>query len=178
MNGWHANLLTWRCYWGFRIRLWCQKWLLIGSEHSKDLPCAPRGSLVFRLFLVSKCNHSEKSQPVCRTRKHAFLRILWCGKCIFKVNLSAFDTVSYSQSKYDKPLKYYIISTLEMEQRTFRDPQSHTFRSHLCLQVIHIFKTGIRIFTAPLHFLTYSWQTKRKGWVVRFCYITSKCWPP
>ena len=32
---------------------------------------------------------------------------------------------------------------------------SQTFWSHFCLQV-SIFKTIIRIFTAPLHFLTYS----------------------
>ena len=34
-----------------------------------------------------------------------------------------------------------------------------TFRSHFCKQVIRIFKTIIRIFTAPLRFLTYFWQT-------------------
>ena len=50
-----------------------------------------------------------------------------------------------------------------MEQRAFHDPQSHIFRSHFCLQVIRIFKTVIRIFTAPLCFLTHFWQTKLEG---------------
>ena len=40
---------------------------------------------------------------------------------------------------------------------------SYTFWSHFCLQVICIFKTILRIFTATLHFLTYVWQTKHKG---------------
>ena len=35
---------------------------------------------------------------------------------------------------------------------------SNTFRSHFCLQVIRIFKTVIRVFTAPLRFLTCFWQ--------------------
>ena len=40
---------------------------------------------------------------------------------------------------------------------------SHTSQSHFCLQVICIFKTVVHIFTAPLHFLTYFWQTKLKS---------------
>ena len=59
---------------------------------------------------------------------------------------------------------------------------SQTFRSHFCLQVIHIFKTVIRIFTATLCFLTYFWQTKCEGWDVmtlfEYSWVWAKCVSP
>ena len=50
---------------------------------------------------------------------------------------------------------------------------SHTFRSHFCLQEIQIFKTIIHIFMAPLHSQTYFWQTKHRGCDQVFVLISS-----
>ena len=44
------------------------------------------------------------------------------------------------------------------------------FQSPFCLRVIRIFKTVIRIFTAPLRFPAYLWQTNREG-----CACSWKC---
>ena len=44
------------------------------------------------------------------------------------------------------------------------EPQFADILSHFYLEVIHIFKTIIRIFTAPLRFLTYFWQAGRFSW--------------
>ena len=49
----------------------------------------------------------------------------------------------------------------------------------VALQVTHIFKTVVHIFTAPLRFLTYFWQTKHNGWTwllnVKYFHQTNMC---
>ena len=83
--------------------------------------------------------------------KHAFLRDSVHLIAHFIANLSTTSHLNVKLSIY----------TLKVEQHAFRN--SHTFQSHFCLQVIHIFKTIIHIFMAPLHFLTYLWQTNDKN---------------
>ena len=100
-----------------------------------------------------------------------FVRVLGRGKHIFKDSVRLIAR-SYSRSECDslcrlKLCKWNTHSAIHSLQ---------TFRSHFCLQVIHIFKTVLRIFTAPLRFLTYFWQTKREGCVMRCVCTCDEMW--
>ena len=82
-----------------------------------------------------------------------FLRVLGRSKRIFK------DTV-HLIARFECHLNAKLI--ISTSNRKARIPRS-TIPTHFCLRVIHIFKTVRRVFTAPLHFPTYFWQTKREG---------------
>ena len=62
----------------------------------------------------------------------------------------------YSRSEYDKPFECWTnyFNFVNGNSAHSAIHNSHTFRSHFCLQVILILKTVIRVFTAPLRFMT------------------------
>ena len=130
------------------------QWLFVVKIQLKCLGIGDDWNLShFNQICLWQWQGRESTQPARWTRKYAFLRALRRGKRVFKdsVRLSA---RFYSRSEYDKPFECWT------------NHNSHTFRSHLCLQVIRILKTII--FTATLRFINQAWKLYMLGTVCKY----------